>query len=197
MTVNRSIADRRFILGSGSPRRLELLAQIGIKPDLIKPPDIDEASKKLELPKNYCIRMARQKAEAILIENNEVLLTADTTVSVGTKIIGKPQNIDQAREYLLMMAGRRHKVITAVAVKYQDKYLERCVVSTVKMKRMSDIDLEAYLREGEWKGKAGGYGLQGTAATFIPWIQGSYSAIIGLPLAETTALLSSVGIRSS
>lgn len=197
MTVNRSIADRRFILGSGSPRRLELLAQIGIKPDLIKPPGIDEASKKLELPKNYCIRMARQKAEAILIENNEVLLTADTTVSVGTKIIGKPQNRDQAREYLLMMAGRRHKVITAVAVKYQDKYLERCVVSTVKMKRMSDIDLEAYLSEGEWKGKAGGYGLQGTAATFIPWIQGSYSAIIGLPLAETTALLSSVGIRSS
>jgi len=197
VTVNRSIADRRFILGSGSPRRLELLVQIGIKPDLIKPPDIDEASKKLELPKNYCIRMARQKAEAILIENNEVLLTADTTISVGRKIIGKPQNIDQAREYLLMMAGRRHKVITAVAVKYQDKYLERCVVSTVKMKRMSDIDLEAYLSEGEWKGKAGGYGLQGTAATFIPWIQGSYSAIIGLPLAETTALLSSVGIRSS
>jgi septum formation protein len=197
VTLNRSIVDKRFILGSGSPRRLELLAQIGIKPDLIKPAGIDEAFKKLELPKNYCIRMARQKAEAILIEDSDVLLTADTTVSVGRKIIGKPQNKDQAREYLLMLSGRRHKVTTAVAVKYQNTYLERSVVSTVKMKRITNIDIEAYLSEGEWQGKAGGYGLQGAAAVFIPWIQGSYSAIIGLPLAETAALLNSVGIRSS
>ena len=197
MTLNRSISNRRFILGSGSSRRLDLLMQIGIKPDLIIPPDIDESFNKLELPKNYCMRMAREKAEAILIEENEVLLTADTTVSLGRTIIGKPQNKNQAREYLLMLSGRRHKVITAVGVRYQEMYLERCVVSTVKMKRISNIDLEAYLSKGEWKGKAGGYALQGTAAVFIPWVQGSYSAIIGLPLSETAALLGSVGIRPS
>ena len=196
MTLSRSISDKRFILGSGSARRLELLGQIGIKPDLIRPSNIDESAYKSELPKNYCIRMAKEKAEALLIAENEVLLTADTTVSLGRTILGKPQNKKQARDYLSMLSGRRHKVITAIGVRYQDMYLARCVVSTVKMKRISNIDLEAYLSEGEWKGKAGGYALQGAAAVFIPWIQGSYSAIIGLPLSETAALLGSVGIRS-
>ena len=196
MNLNKSIIKNRLVLGSGSPRRLELLAQIGIKPDSIRSPNIDESFIKRELPTQYCMRMARQKSDAIDVQDDEVLLTADTIVSMGRKIIGKPQTETQAREFLLMMSGRRHKVITSVGVKHQDIYLERCVISTVKMKRIHNNDLEAYISEGDWRGKAGGYGLQGSAAAFVPWIQGSYSAIIGLPLAETSALLAAVGILS-
>ena len=182
-------------MGSSSPRRLELLSQLRIKPDLIKSPDIDEATKKLELPRDYCIRMAKEKANAIDVEYDDVLLTADTIVCVGRRILGKPSNEDQVREFLKILSGRRHKVITSVAVKYQDKLLERCVISTVKMKNISNSELDAYVSLEDWKDKAGGYGLQGYAAVFVTWIQGSFSSIIGLPLAETSALLSVAGIR--
>jgi len=186
---------KKLILGSSSPRRLELLSQLRIKPDLIKSPDIDEATKKLELPRDYCIRMAKEKANAIDVEYDDVLLTADTIVCVGRRILGKPSNEDQVREFLKILSGRRHKVITSVAVKYQDKLLERCVISTVKMKNISNSELDAYVSLEDWKDKAGGYGLQGYAAVFVTWIQGSFSSIIGLPLAETSALLSVAGIR--
>jgi septum formation protein len=109
--------------------------------------------------------------------------------------LGKPSNEDQVREFLKILSGRRHKVITSVAVKYQDKLLERCVISTVKMKNISNRELDAYVSLEDWKDKAGGYGLQGYAAVFVIWIQGSFSSIIGLPLAETSALLSVAGIR--
>jgi len=193
--LNQVKNPKKLILGSSSPRRLELLSQLRIKPDLIKSPDIDEATKKLELPRDYCIRMAREKANAIDVEYDDVLLTADTIVCVGRRILGKPSNEDQVREFLKILSGRRHKVITSVAVKYQDKLLERCVISTVKMKNISNSELDAYVSLEDWKDKAGGYGLQGYAAVFVTWIQGSFSSIIGLPLAETSALLSVAGIR--
>ncbi len=195
MILNQVKNPKKLILGSSSPRRLELLSQLRIKPDLIKSPDIDEATKKLELPRDYCIRMAKEKANAIDVEYDDVLLTADTIVCVGRRILGKPSNEDQVREFLKILSGRRHKVITSVAVKYQDKLLERCVISTVKMKNISNRELDAYVSLEDWKDKAGGYGLQGYAAVFVTWIQGSFSSIIGLPLAETSALLSVAGIR--
>ncbi len=195
MILNQVKNPKKLILGSSSPRRLELLLQLRIKPDLIKSPDINEATKKLELPRDYCIRMAKEKANAIDVEYDDVLLTADTIVCVGRRILGKPSNEDQVREFLKILSGRRHKVITSVAVKYQDKLLERCVISTVKMKNISNRELDAYVSLEDWKDKAGGYGLQGYAAVFVTWIQGSFSSIIGLPLAETSALLSVAGIR--
>ena len=195
MILNQVKNPKKLILGSSSPRRLELLSQLRIKPDLIKSPDIDEATKKLELPRDYCIRMAKEKANAIDVEYDDVLLTADTIVCVGRRILGKPSNEDQVREFLKILSGRRHKVITSVAVKYQDQLLERCVISTVKMKNISNSELDAYVSLEDWKDKAGGYGLQGYAAVFVTWIQGSFSSIIGLPLAETSALLSVAGIR--
>ncbi|MDG1298359.1 MAG: Maf family nucleotide pyrophosphatase [Paracoccaceae bacterium] len=195
MILNQVKNPKKLILGSSSPRRLELLLQLRIKPDLIKSPDIDEATKKLELPRDYCIRMAKEKANAIDVEYDDVLLTADTIVCVGRRILGKPSNEDQVREFLKILSGRRHKVITSVAVKYQDKLLERCVISTVKMKNISNSELDDYVSLEDWKDKAGGYGLQGYAAVFVTWIQGSFSSIIGLPLAETSALLSVAGIR--
>lgn len=195
MILNQVKNPKKLILGSSSPRRLELLSQLRIKPDLIKSPDIDEATKKLELPRDYCIRMAKEKANAIDVEYDDVLLTADTIVCVGRRILGKPSNEDQVREFLKILSGRRHKVITSVVVKYQDKLLERCVISTVKMKNISNSELDAYVSLEDWKDKAGGYGLQGYAAVFVTWIQGSFSSIIGLPLAETSALLSVAGIR--
>ena len=195
MILNQVKNPKKLILGSSSPRRLELLSQLRIKPDLIKSPDIDEATKKLELPRDYCIRMAKEKANAIDVEYDDVLLTADTIVCVGRRILGKPSNEDQVREFLKILSGRRHKVITSVAVKYQDKLLERCVISTVKMKNISNSELDAYVSLEDWKDKAGGYGLQGYAAVFVTWIQGSFSSIIGLPLAEISALLSVAGIR--
>lgn len=195
MILNQVKNPKKLILGSSSPRRLELLSQLRIKPDLIKSPDINEATKKLELPRDYCIRMAKEKANAIDVEYDDVLLTADTIVCVGRRILGKPSNEDQVREFLKILSGRRHKVITSVAVKYQDKLLERCVISTVKMKNISNSELDAYVSLEDWKDKAGGYGLQGYAAVFVTWIQGSFSSIIGLPLAETSALLSVAGIR--
>ena len=195
MILNQVKNPKKLILGSSSPRRLELLSQLRIKPDSIKSPDIDEATKKLELPRDYCIRMAKEKANAIDVEYDDVLLTADTIVCVGRRILGKPSNEDQVREFLKILSGRRHKVITSVAVKYQDKLLERCVISTVKMKNISNSELDAYVSLEDWKDKAGGYGLQGYAAVFVTWIQGSFSSIIGLPLAETSALLSVAGIR--
>ena len=195
MILNQVKNPKKLILGSSSPRRLELLLQLRIKPDLIKSPEINEATKKLELPRDYCIRMAKEKANAIDVEYDDVLLTADTIVCVGRRILGKPSNEDQVREFLKILSGRRHKVITSVAVKYQDKLLERCVISTVKMKNISNSELDAYVSLEDWKDKAGGYGLQGYAAVFVTWIQGSFSSIIGLPLAETSALLSVAGIR--
>jgi septum formation protein len=183
----------RFILGSGSPRRKELLAQLGIVPDAILPPDIDEDPKKAELPRPYCARLAREKAQAIPVGPDDLVLCADTTVALGRRILGKPRDAGEAAEFLTLLGGRRHQVITAVAVRRGDRIWTRESVSAVKMKRLSDIELNAYLAGGEWQGKAGAYAIQGAAGAFIPWISGSFTGIVGLPLAETTAVLQAAG----
>lgn len=183
----------RLILGSGSPRRLELLSQIGVTPDAVMPPDIDEDPLKGELPRPYCARMAREKAQAVTAGPEEVVLCADTTVALGRRILGKPADAGEAAEFLLALGGRRHQVITAVAVRRGDRTWEREVVTAVKMKRLSDIELNAYLASGEWRGKAGGYAIQGLAGAFVPWISGSFTGVVGLPVAETAALLHAAG----
>jgi septum formation protein len=184
----------RFILGSGSPRRLELLAQIGLVPDAVLPPDIDETPHKGELPRPYCARMAREKAAAVQAGPDDVVLCADTTVALGRRILGKPEDAGEAAQFLTALGGRRHQVITAIAVRRGAKLWCRESVSAVKMKRLSDVELNAYLAGGEWQGKAGGYAIQGAASAFIPWISGSFTGIVGLPLAETAALLSAAGL---
>lgn len=183
----------RFILGSGSPRRKELLAQLGIVPDAITPPDIDEDPRKGELPRPYCARLAREKAAAVTAGPEDIVLCADTTVALGRRILGKPRDAGEAAAFLTALGGRRHEVITAVAVRRGDQIWTRESVSAVKMKRLSDVELNAYLIGGEWQGKAGGYAIQGAAGAFIPWISGSFTGIVGLPLAETTTLLQAAG----
>ncbi|MFZ7093098.1 Maf family protein [Primorskyibacter sp. 2E233] len=183
----------RLILGSGSPRRRELLAQLDLAPHDIRPPDIDEDPLEGELPRPYCVRIAREKAQAITAAPDEIVLAADTTVALGRRILGKPKDAGEAAEFLTMLAGRRHRVITAVAVRRGDRLWERDVVTQVKMKTLSNAELNAYLASGDWQGKAGGYGIQGMAGAFIPWINGSFTAVVGLPLAETANLLLAAG----
>ena len=183
----------RLILGSASPRRLALLAQIGIVPDEIRAPDINEDPVKTELPRPYCIGMAREKVLAVPSAQDELVLCADTTVAVGRRVLGKPVDAADAVRMLMLMSGRRHKVITAVALRLGDRIWQRDVVTAVKMKHLSDGELSAYIRSGEWQGKAGAYGIQGLAGALIPWISGSFSAVVGLPLAETAGLLHAAG----
>lgn len=183
----------RLILGSGSPRRLELLAVLGITPDAIRPPDIDEDPAKAELPRPYCARIAREKVAAIEAGPDDIVLCADTTVALGRRIMGKPADAGQAAAFLTALSGRRHRVYTALAVKRGDRVVERVVESQVKMKLLSNVELNGYLATGDWQGKAGGYSIQGPGGAFIPWISGSHSAIVGLPLVETSHLLSAVG----
>lgn len=183
----------RLILGSASPRRKDLLAQIGITPDLILPPDIDEDPRKGELPHLYAARLAREKAMAVPAGPEDIVLCADTTVALGRRILGKPADAGEAAAFLVALGGRRHQVITAVAVRRGERILSRESVSAVKMKRLSDAELNAYLASNEWQGKAGAYGIQGLAGAFLPWISGSFTGIMGLPVAETAALLDAIG----
>jgi septum formation protein len=183
----------KLILGSGSPRRRELLAQIGVDPDAIRAPDIDETPRPAELPRPYCARMAVEKARAVVADDDDIVICADTTVALGRRILGKPESAGQAAEFLLALSGRRHRVITAVAVRRGQRIWERDVVTTVQMKRLSDEELNAYLASNDWQGKAGGYAIQGPAGAFIPWINGSFTGVVGLPLAETAGLLQAAG----
>ena len=183
----------RLILGSGSPRRKELLAQLGIVPDAILPPDIDETPHKGELPRPYCARLASAKALAVEAGPDDIVLCADTTVALGRRILGKPDSAAEAAQFLLALGGRRHTVITAIAVRRGGRLWTREVESAVKMKRLSDDELNGYLASGEWQGKAGGYAIQGLAGAFIPWMSGSFTGVVGLPVAETAALLAAAG----
>ncbi|NOX42039.1 MAG: septum formation inhibitor Maf [Alphaproteobacteria bacterium] len=183
----------RLILGSGSPRRRELLAQIGVAPDEIRAPDIDETPYKQELPRPYCVRMALQKVKAVTADVSELVLCADTTVAVGRRILGKPEDAAEAVSMLLLLSGRRHKVITAVALKLGARIWQRDVVTTVHMKNLSDAEISTYIRSGEWRGKAGAYGIQGLAGALIPSINGSFTGVVGLPLSETANLLRATG----
>ncbi len=187
----------RLILGSGSPRRRELLAQIGIVPDDIRAPDIDETPQSEEQPRPYCQRMAREKAEAVPAEPGELVLCADTTVALGRRILGKPEDEADAVRMLMLMSGRRHKVITAIALRRGDRFWQRDVATTIHMKSLSDEEISSYIRSGEWSDKAGAYGIQGLAGALISRINGSFTGVVGLPLTETANLLRSAGYASS
>jgi len=186
-----------LVLGSASPRRLELLAQLGIVPDAVRPADIDETPAPRELPRPYCERMAREKAQAVPGSDTEVILSADTTVALGRRILGKPADTAEAAQFLFALSGRRHDVITSVVLRAGARLWHRQVVSQVRFKRLSDADINGYLDSGEWRGKAGGYAIQGRAAAFVPWISGSFSAVVGLPLHETAQLLDAAGWRGA
>ncbi len=185
----------RLILGSGSPRRREILAAIGVVPDAIEAADIDESPLRGELPRPYCERVTRAKLDAISSDPDDIVLAADTTVALGRRILGKPDSAAQAAEFLLKLSGRRHQVITAIALRRGGQHWTRTQVTAVKMKRLSDDELNAYLASGEWQGKAGGYAIQGRGGAFIPWIQGSYTGVMGLPAMETAQLLRTAGLR--
>ena len=191
--TDRGTSRPRLILGSASPRRLELLATLGVVPDAVSPPDIDETPAKGELPRAYCARIAREKVAAVDAPADAVVLCADTTVAMGRRILGKPADVAEAEAFLRALSGRRHRVVTAVALRRGGRIWERSVESRVRMKPLSEVELAAYLAGGDWRGKAGGYAIQGPAAAFIPWIEGSFSAIVGLPLAETATLLTAAG----
>ena len=183
----------RLILGSASPRRRDLLAQLGLIPDSVTPPDIDETPRKGEQPRFYCARLALEKVRAVPGDPEDVILCADTTVALGRRILGKPRDAGEAAAFLVALGGRRHQVITAVAVRRGDRVWQRDSVSSVRMKRLSDMELNGYLASGEWEGKAGAYAIQGRAGAFIPWISGSFTGVVGLPLAETATLLAAAG----
>lgn len=183
----------RLILGSGSPRRRELLAQIGVVPDEIRAADIDETPLKAELPRPYAGRLALEKAQAISAGPDDLVLAADTVVAVGRRILGKPVDAAEAARFLTLLSGRRHRVITGIALKRGDQIWSRQVETAVKFKRLSDVEIARYLRSNEWQGKAGGYAIQGIAAAFIPWINGSYTNVVGLPLTETANMLGGAG----
>jgi len=183
----------RLILGSASPRRRALLAQIGVVPDEVRAAEIDESPKKGELPRPYVERLAREKAAAIAAGPDDLVLAADTEVSVGRRILGKAASAAEAVQFLLLLSGRRHRVTTSVCLRLGDRVWTRTVETRVKVKRLSDAEVSAYIRSGEWRGKAGGYAIQGFAGAFIPEIHGSYTNVVGLPLTETAALLQGAG----
>jgi septum formation protein len=182
----------QLILGSASPRRLELLAQIGVVPVAVRPPEIDETPHKAELPRDYVRRIALEKVRAVSA-TDEVVLCADTTVALGRRIMGKPADVAEAAAFLHLLSGRRHRVITAVAVKRGEKIWQADVMTAVMFKRLSNPEVNAYLASGDWQGKAGGYAIQGPAGGFIPWINGSFTGVVGLPLAQTAGLLIAAG----
>ncbi len=186
-------ARPRLVLGSASPRRRELLAVLGIVPDAVLPPDVDETPFKGEVPRAYCLRIALSKAAAVQAAPDDVVLCADTTVALGRRILGKPADADEARAFLTALSGRRHRVMTAVCIRRGARVWSRVVESRVKMKPLGATELDGYLANGDWRGKAGAYGIQGPAGAFVPWISGSYTAIVGLPLAETANMLRTAG----
>ena len=186
-------ATPRLILASASPRRRELLARLGVEPDCVAPADIDESPLKGELPRVYAQRMAREKALAVAADGAFVL-AGDTVVACGRRILPKAEDEATARQCLELLSGRRHRVLSAIALAAPDGTLrERLSETQLKFKRLSAGEIDAYIASGEWHGKAGGYAIQGMAEALIPWIQGSHSAVVGLPLYETRALLKAAG----
>jgi septum formation protein len=185
----------RLVLASASPRRLALLEQVGLKPDLVAPSEIDESPLKQERPRQLALRLAVEKGRAAkAVHGADHVLSADTVVACGRRILPKAETEDEARACLDLLSGRAHDVITGVAVLAPDgREASRVVESRVTFKRLSREEMEGYIAGGEWRGKAGGYAIQGTAAALITDIAGSYSSIVGLPLYETTCLLEGLG----
>ena len=186
-----------FVLASASPRRLELLRQVGLAPDSIDPPDIDETPRRGELPLAHAMRLAEEKARTVMPRHpGAFILGADTVVACGRRILPKTEDEASARSCLELLSGRRHRVHGAITLVIPDGGLtSRRVDSLVAFKRLSEIEIRAYLCSGEWRGKAGGYAIQGRAAALIRWVSGSYSNVVGLPLFETVQLLAGRGYR--
>ena len=185
----------KFILGSSSPRRLELLKQINSYPNEIFKPEINEDPQKKELPILYVKRMAKEKMDVVKKKfPNDLILTADTIVYVGRRIIDKTNEKSKAIKFLELLSGRRHRVSTAFNLYCKDKIDSlRVVTSIVKMKRLTENEIKSYIESNEWKGKAGAYGIQGSAEKFIQFISGSYTNIVGLPLNQVYGSLNSIG----
>ena len=193
--------NNKLILASGSPRRVELLAQAGIEPMRLMPMDIDETPKKSEHPRSLARRLSTGKAEAALAAirsdpayDDSYILAADTVVAVGRRILPKAEMVDEASSALHLLSGRSHRVFTGVCLVTPDRKLRQKVIDTkVRFKRLSSLDIESYLASGQWRGKAGGYGIQGIAGSFVVKLVGSYTNVVGLPLYETVALLTGEG----
>ncbi len=196
-------AFQKLVLASGSPRRVELLQQAGVEPDRLFPTDLDETPERAEHPRSLAKRLCRQKAEKALAGlkaeadfEPPFLLAADTVVSVGRRILPKAELLDEAANSLRLLSGRNHRVYTGIClVTPQGKFRQKLVESRVRFKRLGREELESYLASGEWRGKAGGYAIQGLAGTFVVKLVGSYTNVVGLPLYETVALLVGEGYR--
>jgi septum formation protein len=185
------------VLASASPRRLELLRQVGIVPDVIDPANLDETPRKGELPAAHAIRLAEEKARAVIPRHpGAFILAADTVVACGRRILPKTEDEASARFCLDLLSGRRHRVHGGIALASPDgRLVLRRVDSQVAFKRLREPEIAAYLRSGEWCGKAGGYAIQGQAAVLVRWLCGSYSNVVGLPIFETAQLLAGRGYR--
>ena len=188
-------AGHRLVLASASPRRLDLLAQAGITPDAVDPADIDETPHPSELPRAHALRLARDKAAIVAARHPEsFVLAADTVVGVGRRILPKTETEASACDCLKLLSGRAHRVFTGVCLVAPGGVPSaRVVEARVQVRRLSEQDIATYLASGEWQGKAGGYAIQGLASAYIPKIIGSYTAIVGLPLAETANMLAGAG----
>ena len=185
----------RLILASASPRRIDLLARIGIVPDAVVPADIDESVLPGELPRDHALRLAREKAEAVAAGHpDDLVLAADTVVAVGRRILPKVEDEATLRACMKLLSGRRHRVLTGVALAAPGGALRTRLGETmIAMKRLSDEEIDYYAGHGEWRGKAGGYALQGYGEVYVRHIAGSYSNVVGLPVAETRLLLKAAG----
>ena len=190
-------ARPELVLASASPRRVELLALVGITPDRIDPADIDETPLKDETPPRLAARLASEKARAVAERSPDaVVLAADTVVAVGRRLLEKAADEAEAVRFLKLLSGRNHRVFTGVAVVAGGKLTQRVVDTRVTFKVLSDAEIAAYVASGEWRGKAGGYAIQGRAGAFVSRIVGSYPAVMGLPLYETVNLLAGAGWRA-
>lgn len=193
--------SQKLILASGSPRRVELLAQAGIEPDRLMPMDLDEAPGRNEHPRSLARRLSRAKAEAALAVlkgdygwSGSHILAADTVVSVGRRILPKTELMDEASNALYLLSGRNHRVFTGICLVTPERKIRQSIVETrIRFKRLSRVEIESYLASGQWRGKAGGYAIQGLAGTFVVKLVGSYTNVVGLPLTETTGLLTGAG----
>jgi septum formation protein len=188
----------RLILASESPRRLDLLRQVGVIPDAVVPAEIDETPLPRELPEATALRLARAKAEAVAARHpGALVLAADTVVACGRRQLGKPSVAKEARRFLGLLSGRRHRVIGAIClIDAEGRARTRCNRTTVAFKRLSREEIEGYVVSGEWRGKAGGYAIQGLASAFVSRLNGSYSCVVGLPLYEALRLLEGAGYRA-
>ena len=184
-----------LILASASKARLELLESVGISPDKILNTNIDETPRNSEKPLDYVSRIALEKNKAVKKKKSEIVLTADTVVALGRRIIQKPNDKEEALYFLNLLSGRRHKVYTSICIFSKEKFYQKNVTTILKMKRLSEDEKKCYLLSDEWKGKAGGYSIQGAASYFFPFISGSYSNVVGLPLTETVGMLHGIGFK--